>query len=216
MGLKLLTPPTVDPISIVGLDRLKEHLHEATDVADEDALITGYLNAAWELAERHTWRQFLTAQWRYTLRSWTAQNPDRSHGRYLACVLIPRPPCQSIDLVEYIDCSGDTQSLTAGTDFEIDDESDVWSIVPAFGKTWPRTRHNHPKAVQITFTAGYGNTADDLPDVLLHAVKLQVGNWFLNREATDTRKHSELPAATKALLESIEVRDDRLVTDIVR
>ena len=63
MGLKIVTPPSVTPISVVGIDNLKEHLQVATDVSDDDALITAYLNAAWALAEAHTWRQFLTANW---------------------------------------------------------------------------------------------------------------------------------------------------------
>lgn len=214
MGLKLITPPTVDPISIVDLDLLKQHLHEATDVADEDELITAYLNAAWELAERHTWRQFLTATWRYTLLNWTSQDPDQTYGRYLTPILIPRPPCQSIDLVQYYDCDGALQTLAVDDDYEVDDESDIWSIRPAYEACWPNVRRNHPKAVQITFTAGYGDTLADIPEVVLHAVRLQVGSWFLNRESVDSRQHHELPSAAKALLESIEIRDDRLVSQI--
>ena len=210
MGLKIITPPTVTPISVVGLDLLKEHLHEATDVTDEDELITAYLSAAWDLAQRHTWRQFLTAEYRYTLIDWPAQNPDQTHGRYLSEILIPRPPCQAVTAVNYIDTGGTLQALTVDEDYIVDDESDVWSIRPAYGRCWPRVRRNNPKAVQIEFTAGYGNTLADLPEVLLHAVRLQVGTWFLQRESVDRARYSELPNASKALLEAIEVRDERL------
>lgn len=215
MGLKIVTPPTVTPISIVGIDQLKQHLQEATDVSDEDKLIISYLNAAWKLAEAHTWRQFLTAEFRYTLQNFRAQNPDLAWNSRLAPILIPRPPCQSIASVKYIDTNGVLQTLVVNTDYVVDLESDITTIRPAYEKCWPGVRRNLPNAVQITFTAGYGNTLADMPDVLLHAIRLQVGSWWLNREASDSRQHYELPAATKALLEAIEVRDDRLITDSI-
>lgn len=211
MGLKIVTPPSVTPISVVGIDNLKEHLQVATDVSDDDALITAYLNAAWALAEAHTWRQFLTAEYRYTLLDFTAQMPDQRYGRRLANILIPRPACQSIDSVQYLDGDGTLMTLVEDTDFVVDDENDICSIWPVVGTSWPSVRRNHPKAVQITYTAGYGDTLADMPDMLLHALRLQVGSWFLNRESVDAKAMSELPNATKALLEAIEIRDDRLV-----
>ena len=209
MGLKIIIQPTVTPISVVGLDLLKNHLQEATDVSDEDVLITAFLNAAWALAESHTWRQFLTAEYRYTLSSFFAQNQDNRSSR----LLIPRPPCQSIDSVKYYDADGVLTTLVVTTDYIVDDESDIWSLWPAIGKSWPNVQPGNPKAVQIEFTAGYGDTLAAMPDIMLHAVRLQVGSWWRNRESVDPRQQYELPAATKALLETIEIRDDRLVTD---
>ena len=213
MGLKIVTPPTVTPISVVGIDNLKEHLQVATDVSDDDALITAYLNAAWALAEAHTWRQFLTAEYRYTLLDFTAQRKGLRHR--MGSILIPRPALQSIVSVEYLDGDGATVELVEDTDFIVDDENDIAAIWPAIDTSWPSVRRNHPKAVTITYTAGYGDTLADMPDMLLHAVKLQVGSWWMNRESVSEKAMKELPAATKALLEVIEVRDDRLVTDSI-
>ena len=213
MGLKIVTPPSVTPISVVGIDNLKEHLQVATDVSDDDALITAYLNAAWALAEAHTWRQFLTAEYRYTLLDFTAQRKGLRHR--MGSILIPRPALQSIVSVEYLDGDGATVELVEDTDFIVDDENDIAAIWPAIDTSWPSVRRNHPKAVTITYTAGYGDTLADMPDMLLHAVKLQVGSWWMNRESVSEKAMKELPAATKALLEVIEVRDDRLVTDSI-
>ena len=198
MGLKIVTPPTVAPISVVGMDLLKLHLQEAIDVSDEDALIESMLNAAWDLAEKHTWRQFLTASYRFTLFDFAAQYPDLRVGRRTVPLMIPRAPCRSIDSVKYRQSDGTQITMALNTDYIIDDESDIWSIRPAYDKCWPCVRSRDPKAVEITFTAGYGTTAAEMPAVLLHAVKLQVGSWWLNREATDSRQHYELPAAAKA------------------
>jgi uncharacterized phiE125 gp8 family phage protein len=220
VGLKVITPPIVTPMSIVGIDALKAHMQEAIDVSDEDALIESYLNAAWKLAEAHTWRQFLSAQFRYTLTDFTAQSHHTAysslrsrHGRRIASILIPKPPCVSVQSVQYLDPNGDLFTLVANEDYVVDLESDIASIWPAYGKCWPYVRPNHPAAVTITYTAGYGTTLAAMPDVLLHAIRLQVGSWWKNRESTDPRQHHELPNAAKALLEVIEVRDDRLVTE---
>jgi uncharacterized phiE125 gp8 family phage protein len=213
VGLKVITPPIVTPISIVGIDALKMHLQEATDVSDEDQLITSYLNAAWKLAEAHTWRQFLTATFRYTLSDFMAQRPPNAYGRRMGGILIPKPPCISVQSVAYLNADGDSVPMVANEDYIVDLESDIASLWPAYGKSWPCVRRNHPAAVTITYTAGYGTTLAAMPDVLLHAIRLQVGSWWKNRESIDPRQQHELPNAAKALLEVIEVRDDRLVTE---
>ncbi len=213
MGLKIVTPPTVTPMSIVGIDALKAHLQEATDVSDEDQLMENYLNAAWKLAEAHTWRQFLTATYRYTLSDFIAQRHSGNYARRTANILIPKPPCISIDTVRYVDSDGNLVTMVADEDYIVDLESDIASVWPAYGKSWPCVRQNHPAAVTITYTAGYGTTLATMPDVLMHAIRLQVGSWWKNRESIDSRVQYELPNAAKALLEVIEVRDDRLVTE---
>lgn len=205
MGLKIITPPTVTPISIVGLDNLKHHLQEATDVSDEDALIELLLNAAWDLAERYTWRQFLTAGYCYTLDNFQAQHPR--NGRRCA-ILLPRPPLIAVSAVKYRNDAG-TLTTMPTTDYNVLSENESGMIVPAYGLEWPDVRRE-PQAVTIEYTAGYGTTAAVIPPVLMHAVRLQVGSWWLNRESIADKSQHELPAATKALLESIEVRDDRL------
>lgn len=213
MGLKIVTPPTVTPMSIVGIDNLKAHLQEATDVSDEDQLIESYLNAAWKLAEAHTWRQFLTAQFRYTLTDFVVQKHHKHYGRRIANILLPKPPCIAVQSVAYLNEAGETVTMVANEDYIVDLESDIASLWPAYGKSWPCVRRNHPAAVTITYTAGYGTTLAAMPDVLLHAIRLQVGSWWKNRESIDSRQQYELPNAAKALLEVIEVRDDRLVTE---
>ncbi len=185
MGLKIITPPTVTPMSIVGIDALKAHLQEAIDVSDEDALIESYLNAAWKLAEAHTWRQFLTAQFRYTLSDFTAQQHHKAYSRRIANILIPKPPCISVQSVAYVDGDGNLVTMVANEDYIVDSESDIASIWPAYGKSWPCVRRHHPAAVLITYTAGYGTTLAAMPEVLLHAIRLQVGSWWKNRESTD-------------------------------
>jgi len=142
VGLKLITPPNVTPISIVGMDALKQHLQEATDISDDDELITSFLNAAWQLAEAHTWRQFLTAEYRLTLQDFTAQSTHRRYGRRQSPILIPKPPCQSIDSVRYLDGDGVGVTMVENDDYIVDLESDICTIRPAYGNYWPNVRAN--------------------------------------------------------------------------
>lgn len=207
MALKVITAPTVRPIDVIGLDRVKDHLHEAQDVNEEDELITEMVNAAWALAEAYTWRQFLTADLELQLWNWNAQDADRAYSPSTTPVLIPRPNTQEILSVTYTDCSGSDVVLES-SDFDVDEDA-IWKLFPAYGKSWPSVRFS-PKAVRVRFRAGYGLTLEEMPSVLMHAIKLQVGSWFLNRESVDFRTHQELPEATRALLQSIEIRDPRL------
>ena len=60
-----------------------------------------------------------------------------------------------------------------------------------------RIRSTAPGGIVITYSAGYAT----VPAPLVHAARLLVGGWFLNREAAQDRTISSLPAAVA--LESI-------------
>lgn len=72
----------------------------------------------------------------------------------------------------------------------------------AAGASWPATAER-PDAVQVTYVAGFGATADDVPANIKHAALLLIGHLYENREASvvgqglDAR---ELPFGVKALL----------------
>ena len=54
--------------------------------------------------------------------------------------------------------------------------------------------------VNIRFTAGFGDEADNVPKRIRTAIKLLVGHLYENREITDIREHFEIPFAIKSLL----------------
>lgn len=85
MRLKLITAPTVEPVTLAGV---KNHLR--IDSEDENALITALITTARQLAERDTKRAFITQTWRLYL--------DESPAE----IYLPKPPLQSVESIKTI------------------------------------------------------------------------------------------------------------------
>jgi uncharacterized phiE125 gp8 family phage protein len=165
MGLTLITPPAIAPVT---LDELKVWCR--IDAADWDAMLSAAIIAATDFVSTALGRQLITAEYELTLGSFPACGP----------ILLPRPPLQSIESVSYRDRDGNTVALVAGTDYRIDLTADPGTI--AVVKSWPRTGE-YPDAVEIAFTAGYGDTAADVPEKIKIAIKGLAAWWFYQPEA---------------------------------
>ena len=64
----------------------------------------------------------------------------------------------------------------------MDTDSELGRIYPAFGKSWPTPRQ-HPKSVIITYVAGYGSTADTIPEDIRSGILIHVDRLYEQREA---------------------------------
>lgn len=165
-GLTLQTPPAAEPVD---LEEMKLHLRE--DLDDQDELVEAFIKAAREHAEGFLGRALVTQTW------------DLALSHFPACgeFLIPRPPLQSVTSVSYVDEAGVTQVL-AGSEYVVDTAREPGRIVLGYEKSWPITR-SVPNAVTVRFVAGYGDP-EDVPESIRTAIKLLVGHWYENREAT--------------------------------
>lgn len=67
-------------------------------------------------------------------------------------------------------------------DFQVDADSEPPRIFPVYGAFWPDTLRV-PNAVQIFFTAGYGEDASSAPAALKVALMQSAGVMYQNREA---------------------------------
>lgn len=86
----------------------------------------------------------------------------------------------SILSIRYRDRQNVVQTLDASA-YALDAVSRVAQVYPAPSATWPSTLCT-PGAVVIEWRAGWA-TAADVPEDLIHAMKLLVGHWDQNREA---------------------------------
>lgn len=169
MRLTLITPPAVEPVS---LSEMKAHLR--VDIDEEDALISGLIRAATAKLDGRTGRLgrcLILQQYRLSLAAF----PDE--------IAIPLAPVQSIDRVEYVDATGMPRVLDADTYRVVGlaDENGTTVFRP-YGGAWPRSAGG-PEAVQITFTAGYGEAAEDVPDQIRQAIRMHVAHLYDNRAA---------------------------------
>ena len=184
MSLKLITAPTVEPVT---LTEVKAHLR--VDSTDDDTLITSLIQAAREYAEGYQNRALITQTWEMVLDNWP-------NGGYIE---IPLPPLQSITDIKYKDADG-AETTWAATNYIVDPDSYLGRVILADGGSWP-TNELYPAAgIRVKFVAGYGLAAS-VPQTIKQAMLLLIGHWYESREGVSDRNMTEIPFAVKALLD---------------
>ncbi len=154
-------PPETSPVT---LPEAKAHLR--VDSTDEDSEIQGFLSAAIELIQESYWLQLTTATWELKLDAF----PD--------VIFAPRGPLQSAT-IQYVDGTGATQTLSPSA-YTVDNSSFPGRIVPAYGYCWPSTRC-HINAVTVAMVNGFGDSADDVPQLIKTAILNFTGYLYDNR-----------------------------------
>lgn len=193
MTLVLDTGPSVEPITLA---ETREHLNltaagSPATHADDD-LLNNLIAAARELVDGRD--GFLG-------RALISQTWDLKLDRLREPITVPLPPLQSISSITYTDTDGNAQTL-ASTEYQVTGVGGFGKgkVVEAYGKSWPSTR-NIPEAVTVTFVAGYGAAAANVPEPIRTALKILVATWYENREALVTGTiATQLPLSVQMLL----------------
>lgn len=160
--------PAVEPVTLAEAKR-----HANVVASDDDDLITALIVAAREQVESDTGRALITQTWRLKLHAFFADKLE-----------LPRPPLQSVTSVKYLDLSEVEQTLAA-TYYDVDTDREPGVIWRDEDATWPSTS-DEVNAVTITYKAGYGNAAANVPGRAKQAILLLVGHWYRCREAVGT------------------------------
>lgn len=190
MTLILETAPDGD---VVSLDEMKEQIR--VDIGDaEDDLIATYVAAATQKLDGRDGllgRCLLTQTWKLLL------------DRFPPEITLPLPPCQSVASITYVDSAGVTQTL-APENYQVAGigSPDGARIVRAYGKTWPTPRHML-EAITVTFTAGYGDEAETVPEPIRTAIKMHAAFLYDNRESVVVGNYVavELPQGAMDLID---------------
>jgi len=162
-GLKLITAPAEEPISIA---EAKGHLRETS--TGQDALIQGLIIAAREYAETYTRRRFITQTWELLRDCFPAFGIE-----------MPNAPLLSVVSITYLDTAGQAQVLDQSA-YLVDIKTVPGRISPAYGEVWPPTIAQM-NAVTIQFTAGYGAAAA-VPQGIKAALQILI-QYFEQRDA---------------------------------
>lgn len=161
MTLVRLTPPAVLPVTLA-----EAKLHFRVDFEEDDAAIEFYLRAATEHLDGRDGllgRCLITQVWRLTL------------DRFTPSIVLPLPPCQSVEEVAYVDDIGNARTFTA---LHVEGLGGVDGARLSPVSPWP-----DGGPVTITFTAGYGDSPEDVPAPIRQAILTRACQLYDTRDA---------------------------------
>lgn len=170
---------TAPAVEAVPLELAQAHCHVYTD--EDNAFLAQLITASREMTESNTRRQLITATWTLTARRWPRVD----------YIELPRPPLQSVTKIEYLDAAGDLQELDPAL-YRVITNAPVGRVTLKSGEQWP-TAADEDGAIVVTYVAGYGDEATDVPKLLQQSILMRVAHWYENRESTIAATLQKIP-----------------------
>jgi len=183
MGLRRTVAPA---ISAVEFEDAVKQVELPSDGTTHTRHLERAIATALADAERCTRRAFITQTWRLSLREF----PPR--------IYLPRPPLQSITSIQYTDDDGTIQTLSSSL-YQVTLDASPAYVEPAFGKSWPSIRSETVEPIVITYVAGFGDDAENIPAQYQNLIFELVAFRFMNRGDTD----QDIPRHIKWSLKSL-------------
>lgn len=183
----LVTPPAADK-PLISLDDAKKHLRVDHDednvyieslVAAATSWLDGYSGVLGRALINQTW--MIHPEW----------CPEGFR--------LPLAPVSSVTSVKYFDADNVEQTVV-DTNYNLYEDliSPFVQMIPTYA--FPAT-YDRLDDISITFVAGYGADATNIPGAIIIAAKLLIGHFYENREATAPAPGVfEMPLAVKALI----------------
>lgn len=161
MGLVLVKPPTVEPVTLA---ELKSHLR--LDSTDEDTLLTSLVSIARQAVEQASGQRLLAQDWRLVLDCWPSGG----------IVRLPLAPMRAVTAIRVFGADGSATALVSAN-WRLDASQEparlAVSSPPAPGRRFA--------GIEIDVTAGYGATPGDVPEPLRQAVRLWAARLYEER-----------------------------------
>jgi len=212
LSTQLITPPTVEPVT---LQQAKQQCR--VDFPDDDTLITSLIIAARQFCEKRTNRAFFTQTWIRTLdffplygRIEGSRSPSERdswpYGTWYwdrVTIDLPHNRVQSVTSITYIDSNGEEATLDQAS-YNLDVTSLPARITPAQGMFWPILNNYIPGSVTITYVAGSygdGTIVNTIPQTIIQAMLLLIDHWYNHRGETTELNLKNIPVGADALLE---------------
>lgn len=185
MPLRLVTPPTVEPLTITDVQA-----HIRVDDLSGEALAIGlFIQALRERAEAETHRALITQTWELSMDKFPIPQVFGYTGlapiyprHFRGEIELPKGQLQAITSITYIDVLGVQQILDPAA-YTIDNAQEPALLVPAYGCAWPGCRGDI-NGVKIRYTAGYGATAATIPAAVRAWMLMNIASLYENREST--------------------------------
>lgn len=185
MSATLLTGPTSEPLSLADAKAFLRVEHD-----DDDSVIAALISAARNHVEALTRLGLITQTWRIVLDRWPEQ------GR-----IKPRlGPLQSVSAARVYDETNDASAIDAGH-FVVDAAA---SIIAAPRWSLPQPGRS-VAGIELDVVIGFG-AADDVPQILIQAIRMLVSHWYENRSLVAIGQTvAMLPPSVNAMISSWRV-----------
>ena len=202
--------PVVEPVTAA---ELRAQLAETEDGLP-DAQANALIAEARELIEEMTGIAFIAQTWRMALDHWPAGSELWWDGmremaiseiyapNSLRAVTLPRYPLASVVSVTVYDEAGNDAAVNVGATFDVDLFRRPGRMVLKRGATWPIALRG-ANAIEVVYTAGYGETASSVPALLKRAVK-QVAA-YLHAHYGDECQPEDALGAARGLLDAYAI-----------
>lgn len=168
MRWKIKTDAATEPVTTA---EAKAQLNIPTGVTDWDDLIDAKVKSARMFVEKTLGQCLIEQTLTVVLDEWPCD-----------WVELPRGPVISITHVKYTDAAGTVQTW-ANTDYTTDTVSRTPRIAPKLGKSWP-VNADTIGSIEIEYKAGFGTTADAVPQNFREAIRVLAAHEFEHREDT--------------------------------
>lgn len=160
--------PSVKPVVLAEIKRQVRVLHD-----DDDSDLDAYLDAAIEHLDGYAGilgRALINQSWR------------QDFGTFACVMRLPLEPVSSVTSVTYYDGDNAQQTLATSVYTVLTDDRGPY-IALKYGQSWPST-YSRRDAVSVTFVAGYGAAATDVPARIKQAIKLHAAHMYEVRETS--------------------------------
>lgn len=175
MIFRVTATESTEPVTLAEAKLWIRHGLASSDTS-EDAMISGMISAAREVAEERCKRAFVNHSYEIIRDSF----PDESTG----AIKLPRPPLSTTatDLtITFIKEGSAADSTTIdATAITVDHHSEPGRVYPSPDNEWPSCVADRPDAITITYKAGNNSVC---PQPVKDWIKMRVAGYYAQREA---------------------------------
>jgi uncharacterized phiE125 gp8 family phage protein len=161
---KVTTDPASEPITV---DELK--LFARIDSSYEDTLLTAFIVTARQLTEKFLRRALITQTITLEMDYWSSW-----------VIELPRPPLISVTSIVYVN-EDDTTTTYSSDNYYVRTNAEPGQLVIKNGSSVPINTDRYYGGYRITYTAGYGASASDVPQAIRDAIKIWATELYEGR-----------------------------------
>lgn len=197
--LRLITAPVVEPVTIddvrlhCRLTEMEEIDGGSPDALIEESLLNSLITVARQTLEHYV-GPLITQTWEQYEQDWPGGDSLR----------LWKARVQTVSGVAYTDA--DSTEATLDTDYYTADTISEYrpAVVLNYNYAWPQVTLHPVNPIKVTFTAGYGDEAGDVPEPIRQALLLLIAHFYENREpfniSTSGNSVEPIPWTVEALI----------------